>query len=155
MAHVVAAGAWIGIDVMMAVLVGVGLGSDDLASRAAAFQAIGRFLAVPMLVVAIACLATGLVLGWGTRWGLLRFWWVTIKLVINAVLVALVGVALLPGMGEVREHGESLAATGAATGDMSFLVFPPAVSLLALLVATVLSVFKPWGRVRPPAGRGA
>jgi hypothetical protein len=28
------------------------------------------------------------------------------------------------------------------------LIFPPIVSTSALLVATVLAVFKPWGRIR-------
>jgi hypothetical protein len=33
------------------------------------------------------------------------------------------------------------------------LIFPPIVSPAALLVAMVLAVFKPWGRIRGP-GRG-
>ena len=40
-------------------------------------------------------------------------------------------------------------AAGAATErDMSDLFFPPIVSLSALTFATVLSVAKPWGRLR-------
>ena len=32
------------------------------------------------------------------------------------------------------------------------LIFPPVVSPTALLVAMVLAVFKPWGRIRPSRG---
>jgi hypothetical protein len=35
-------------------------------------------------------LASGVVLGLGTKWGLIRYWWVAAKLVLNVVLVALV-----------------------------------------------------------------
>jgi hypothetical protein len=33
--------------------------------------------------------------------------------------------------------------------DLSNLMFPPIVSGTSLVVATVLAVYKPWGRVRP------
>ena len=35
-----------------------------------------------------------------------------------------------------------------ATGPTPTMGFPPAVSLTALTVAVVLSVVKPWGRIR-------
>jgi hypothetical protein len=146
--HLVSAGAWIGIDVMVALLVGVGWFSDDAARRGAAYQALGWFVVWPMLTTALVCLASGVVLGLGSRYGLVRYWWVAVKLVLNLVLCTLVLVALRPGLPDVVEHGRAVA-TGAASGvDVSWLFFPPAVSLTALLLASVLAVFKPWGRVR-------
>ena len=54
--------------------------------------------------------------------------------------------------GERTGHGPWVSAGSAAGGtspiDVSFLFFPPAVSLTALTVATVLGVAKPWGRIR-------
>jgi hypothetical protein len=40
--HVVSSGAWIGIDVMVAVLVCAGWFADDLGLRAPAYQALAR-----------------------------------------------------------------------------------------------------------------
>lgn len=146
--HIVAAGAWIGIDVMVAVLVTVGWTSDDPATRGAAYEALGRFVVAPMLGSALLCATTGTVLGLATRWGLARHWWVLVKLVITLVLGTLIVVALRPGMDEVTAAGATIAEGGTPATDLTTLFFPPAVSLSALSVAVVLSVYKPWGRLR-------
>ncbi|NYI76369.1 hypothetical protein [Nocardioides panzhihuensis] len=146
--HLLGVGAWLGIDVVVGILAAVATGSAEAADRALALQVIGTYLAGPMLAAGVIVLVTGLVLGWGTKWGLVRFWWVAVKLVVNVVLVALIVFVLLPGMAEVRTIGEVLAATGELTGDVSSLRFPPAVSLTALTIAVVLSVYRPWGRTR-------
>lgn len=145
--HIVSAGVWIGLDVVMGILVATLLVSGDDATKAAAAQALELFAIVPMATVALLTLATGLVLGLATKYGLLRFWWVLVKLVLNIALAALVLVALRGGVHEVADAGRALAAGAVrdiATGDM---VFPPIVSTSALLFAAVLSVFKPWGRI--------
>jgi hypothetical protein len=145
--HLFSAGAWIGIDVVVAVLVAVGWWSDDPQRRGAAYQALGWFVVWPMLTMALVCLVTGVVLGLGSTWGLVRYWWVAVKLVLNLVLATLVVVALRPGMPDVAEHGQHLAAGVSDSIDVSFLFFPPAVSLTTLALATVIAVFKPWGRI--------
>lgn len=148
--HILASGAWIGIDVVLGVLVlTAGLGSDP-GAEAIAYQALGLFAVWPMLVAGLVCLASGVVLGVGSKYGLLRYWWVSVKLVLNVVLSLLVAFLLRPGIAEVAAYGRDLA-NGSPPGgtDLSFLYFPPAVSLTALVVATLLSVFKPFGRVRP------
>jgi hypothetical protein len=145
--HLVSAGAWIGIDVVVAVLVGVGWWSDDPERRATAYQALGWFVVWPMLTAALVCLATGVVLALGSTWGLVRYWWVAVKLVLNLVLSTLIVLALRPGLPDVVEHGQNLAAGVPDSIDVSFLFFPPAVSLTTLAFATAIAVFKPWGRI--------
>lgn len=147
-AHVLAAGSWIGVDVIVAVLVLVGRFSATADTAGLAYRALGTFVLVPMLASALVCLGTGLLLGLGTRWGLLRYRWVLVKLIVNVALCVLIVVALRPGMPDVVEHGEALAAGAGSTADVSSLFFPPAVSLVSLSFATVLAVVKPWGKVR-------
>ncbi|GAA0448727.1 hypothetical protein Ade02nite_61540 [Paractinoplanes deccanensis] len=137
--HIVSAGVWIGVDVIVAVLVGAGALARDDGDRALAYQALGSFVIWPMLTSALVCLLTGVLLGLETKWGLVRYWWVAVKLVLNLVLCTLIIVLLRPMMPELRAYAEGL--------DTSSLVFPPIVSLTALTIATVLSVYKPWGRV--------
>jgi hypothetical protein len=151
--HVLASAAWIGIDVLVGVLVIAGWVSDDPATRSLAYRTLGTFVAGPMLAAALACLASGVVLGLGTRWGLIRYWWVAVKLVLNLGMCVLVLFVLTPSLGPVRQFGEALAVDAKAGGDVSQLFFPPAVSLTLLTFATILSVFKPWGRMR--GGRAA
>jgi predicted Abi (CAAX) family protease len=144
--HLVSAGAWIGIDVMVAVLVLTGRFAADVALRSLAYRALAAFVTLPMLVSGLVCLATGVVLGLGTKWGLVRYWWVAVKLVLNVVLCALIVVVLQPGMDGVAVYGEDLLTGNPSGGRVSDLFFPPAVSLSCLTFATVLSVAKPWGR---------
>ena len=106
-----------------------------------------------LLTLGLLTLTTGVVLGLGTRFGLLRYWWVVTKLVITLVLVVLVMVALQPTLAD--------AATQTAVVDGSLparlndvrrnMIFPPLVSTSCLLFASWLSVYKPWGVT--PRGR--
>ena len=144
--RILSAAAWIGIDVIVAVLVLTGWFSDDVTVRSLAYQSLATFVVWPMLVSALLSLGTGVLLGLGTKWGLLRYWWVTVKLVLNLVLCSMIVLVLQPGMGEVGTYGQDLVTGSPDPATVSMLFFPPAVSLTALAVATVLAVFKPWGR---------
>ena len=153
--HIVAAGVWIGVDVIVAVLVLAGWFSADSTVRGIAYQALALFVVWPMLTAGLVSLVSGLILGLGSPWGLLRYWWVAVKLGLNLVLCTLIVVILQPGMGEVADHGRRLQAGATLDQDVSMLFFPPAVSLTTLSLATVLAVFKPWGRIRDyPRQRG-
>lgn len=145
--HIVSAGAWIGIDVIVAVLVLTGWFSDDVAVRSLAYQALATFVVWPMLISGLVSLATGLVLGLGTKWRILRYWWVAVKLGLNLLLCTLILLVLQPGMGDVHAYGQDLVAGSPDPARVSTLFFPPAVSLTTLALATVLAVFKPWGRI--------
>jgi hypothetical protein len=157
--HLLSGGAWIGIDVVVAVLVAVGRFGGSPQQRGLAYQALGTFVVWPMLTSGLVCLVTGLWLGWKSRWGLLRYWWVAVKLALNVLLCTLIVVVLQPSLGGVRDYGAALAAGEPTVIDVGTLVFPPVVSLTALSLATVLAVYKPWGRVRraltPSVGRRA
>jgi len=146
--HILSVGTWVGVDVVVAVLVLTGWLSADPSTRGLAYQALGTFVVWPMLLSGLVSLATGVILGLGSKYGLVRYWWVAVKLVLNLVLCTLILVALQPGLGEVARYGRDLAAGTAAERDMSDLFFPPIVSLSALTLATILSVAKPWGRLR-------
>ena len=146
--HIVAAGAWIGIDVIVAVLVLTGQFGGDIAVRSLAYRALAAFVVWPMLTAGLVSLVTGLILGMATTWGLLRYWWVAVKLALNLVLCTLIVLVLQPGMGEVSRYGENLLTGTPDPSTVSTLFFPPAVSLTTLTLATVLAVFKPWGRIR-------
>ncbi|SDK50177.1 hypothetical protein SAMN04487820_108280 [Actinopolyspora mzabensis] len=146
--HIVSAGAWIGIDVVLAVLVFTALLTEDARTAAVAHQALGLFAIRPLLVAGLVCLLSGVVLGLGTKYGLLRYWWVAVKLVINVVFVLLVPLGLGPTVTAAVEYGQGITASEQFTFAINQLIFPPVVSPLGLLVAFVLAVYKPWGRIR-------
>ena len=146
--HIVSAGVWIGIDVVMAVVIITALLADDENIKALCFRALELFAVWPLLTAGLVCLASGVVLGLGTKYGLVRYWWVAIKLMLNVVLVALVPIALRPEVTRAAEQGWRFAAGEPASLVVGDLIFPPIVSPAALLIAVVLAVFKPWGQIR-------
>ena len=155
--HILAAGAWIGIDAIVAVLVVTGRYAGSVATRGLAYQALATFVVWPMLTSGLVSLVTGLILGLGTRWGLVRYWWVAVKLVLNLVLCALILLVLQPGMPDVGAYGRDLLAGTPNDAQVNTLFFPPAVSLTTLTFASALAVFKPWGRIKRsrPGGRSS
>ncbi len=148
--HIACGVGWMGADVLLGVLVLAGRLSDDGNTVAAAYTAI-RLVVPPVVpVLATGMLITGVLLGLGTRWGLVQWWWVVVKLTIGIVLTALVFVALVPsalsipdGLTGTADHIRDL--LGRTGQD---LMFPPFVSFAALGFALVLSVYKPWSKTR-------
>lgn len=153
--HIIAAGAWFGIDVVLAVLVFTALLTEDTDVAVTSLGALELFAVWPMLAASLLSLSSGVGLGLGSKWGVLRYWWVVVKFAINLGMSALIVLALRPGIGAAAEYARRLAAGDTTATMPEDLIFPPIVSPTLLLVAFTLSVFKPWGRVRPTSGGSA
>jgi hypothetical protein len=151
--HIASAGAWLGIDVVMGVLVFTALLTDDSRTKALCLQALELFAVWSLLTTGAVCLLTGGVLGLGSKYGLVRYWWVATKLGLNLLLTGLVLVALAPEVAQAAGRGRQFVAGEPATLAVGDLIFPPIVSPTALLVAMALAVFKPWGRIRKARSR--
>jgi hypothetical protein len=142
-AHITASVGWLGAVVVFLVLAIVGLASPDVQVVRAVYLAaepITWFVLVPF---AVASLLTGLVQSLGTRWGLFRHYWVMFKLLINILAT---GILLLYTQ-TVGYLAEVAARPGADVGELRSPTFVPhaGLALLALLIATVLAVYKPRG----------
>jgi hypothetical protein len=146
--HIASAGAWLGIDLVMGIMVFTAMLSGDGLSGATAVASLGHFATWPLATLGLLCLGTGILLGIGSKYGLVRYWWVAVKLVVNVVLVTLVVVALSPEVGPLAESARQSLPDGGEVPEMSDMVYPPVVSTTAVLFAMTLSVFKPWGLIR-------
>jgi uncharacterized membrane protein len=142
--HIASVGSWLGIDVVMAVLTFTAIGTEDTSTKALCFQVLQLVTVWPMTVAGLTCLVTGVLLAMGSKCGLTKYWWVVVKLCINLLLSTLVLIALRPGVAELADRGETHD-LDVPIGDM---IFPPIVSPTLLMIAVVLSVFKPWGLIR-------
>ncbi|QFG26561.1 hypothetical protein [Actinomadura sp. WMMB 499] len=94
-------------------------------------------------------LASGIALGLGSRWGVLRHWWVFAKLLL---LVTTILFGALLGQPEAMA-GAVADGTLPSAARRWREVAVVAAQLAMLLTATGLSVFKPRGRVRWPRPR--
>ncbi len=145
--HIVSGVGWMGADIVLFILLITGLTTNDGALAAACYRAVAVFVPIAVPVLALGMLATGLLLGWGTKWGVLRYWWVVVKLALGTIMVILVFLSLLPGVNDLESADATLTADavrdslGSATDQM---LYPPIVSFLMLATAAILSVYKPW-----------
>ena len=149
--HVLCGVGWMGLDLGLGVLVFAGVTSDSGPTVAAVYTVARLVIPIVVPVLATGMLVTGVLLGLGTKYGLVQWTWVLTKLVIGTVLFALVYVALVPGALGIPADLPvgSAAEVRDAVGDAGTnLIYPPVVSFLALGFALVLSIWKPWGRTR-------
>ena len=144
--HIAAAGSWLGLDLALGVLVLTAF-TAEAQQAAVAAASIASLATWPLIIIGLLTLASGVMLGLGSKFGLVRYWWVLVKLALNLVLVTLVVLVLAPGTGALAASALAALETGASLELRSTLVFPPIVSSTAVIVAMTLAVIKPWGRV--------
>jgi hypothetical protein len=147
-AHVTSSVGWLGAVAGFLALALAGLNSQDAQMVRAAYLAMeltGWFVIVPL---SLASLPTGLVMSLGTTWGLFRHYWVLAKLLITVLATALLLVHMQPVGHLARVVAETRLAGGELAGLRVQLVADAGAALLALLVATALSVYKPRGMTR-------
>jgi MFS-type transporter involved in bile tolerance (Atg22 family) len=90
---------------------------------------------IPLSFIA---LLSGIAHGLVTKWGVLRYWWTTAKLVMLVLTIACGALVIGPGI-DARLDGE---------GSEWGVVAAVAANVAMLLTASLVSVFKPGGRVR-------
>ena len=154
-AHIISSVGWFGAVAAFLVLSIAGRTSQDaelVRSSYLAMNLIGLFVIVPL---SLAALLTGLIQSLGTHWGLFRQYWVVTKFLLTIFgTVALLhhqfsavtqAAKLASGIAAEPLRGIALAQVGTQ------LLTVASVAILLLLVATALSVYKPWGLT--PYGR--
>jgi len=111
--------------------------TDDPALAASAYELLEMFSIVFGIPLSMISLATGLALGFGTKWGVLRHWWTTAKLALIFSVILVGAFVIGPSVALMRDG---------SGGRETVLVLASAYDVLALSLATALSVFKPGGR---------
>jgi hypothetical protein len=118
--------------------------SNDPGTVRGAWAAMGLIATAVLVPLALASLVTGLIISLGTRWGLIRHWWVVVSLVLTLV-------AVLVLLNESRVITSSAAMAAAPTTSAEHLLaIPPTLphsigGLVLLLIVQWLNVFKPQG----------
>jgi hypothetical protein len=114
----------------------------------ASYEVLGMLSVTFGIPLSVVALLTGIVNGFGSRWGVFRYPWVIAKLVLLVSVMAVGGFVLAPAQ-EAALDG---------TGGSGGLIAGATWDVLALLVAVGLSVFKPGRTLRrrsPPLAESA
>lgn len=145
-AHVTASVGWLGAVVVFLAIAVVGLTSDDPQTVRGAYLVMDPAAQIALVPLAVASLATGLVQGFLTPWGVIRHYWVVFKLAINvfATIVLLLYLETFRSMADVAaDPGSNLETVQTVSPALHAVA-----AFVLLLAATVLSVFKPRGVTR-------
>jgi uncharacterized membrane protein len=143
-AHVVASVGWLGSVAAFLALALTGLRSENAETVRAVYVSAEIVTWRVILPLCAAALITGLIQGLGTSWGLVRHYWVLIKLLLTIGATLL----LLLHTGPIRVLAEA-ASAGPLPSHLDRtrlqLVVDATLAVGALLVASVLSIYKPTG----------
>ena len=145
LAHVIASVGWLGAVAAFLAVAVIGLASVRAESIQAAYLSMEWITWGVVVPAAFASLLTGLISSLGTRWGLLRYYWVSVKLLVTPLSTlmllahlqpietlaraALQGNVRMSGLHEVHQH----------------MMIAAAAAVAVLLVLAGLSVYKPPG----------
>jgi uncharacterized membrane protein len=149
--HVTSSVGWFGAVAGFLALAVAGLTSQDARTVRASYLAMELTAWYVIVPLSFASPLTGIVQALGTQWGLFRHYWVLIKFLITIPST----IVLLVHMRAISHLAGVAAETTLSGGDLRGLRIQLAVdataALLVLLVATMLSVYKPRGLT--PYGR--
>lgn len=136
--HIIASVGLLGASFALLALAISAAGTGDPEQARVAYRFMTMFGIVLGLPLNACTLITGLALGLGTKWGVLRNPWVTAKLILLIT-------TMLSGALVIRPGAEQMVA--GAGGYETWLIAATAYNVTVLAAATVVSIFKP-GRPR-------
>ncbi len=145
-AHVTTSIGWLGAVAVFLVLAIAGLTSPNVELVRSAYAVMGLIGWIVIVPFCFASLATGVASSLGTSWGLIRYYWVVIKLVITVLATVVLLIHMQPITRVANFASGPTWSTSGLQSVRSELVVESAAALLVLLAATALSTYKPQGR---------
>jgi len=150
--HVALSMGWLGGIAAFLALAIVALGHDPLLSRSAfiAMRVVGIGVLVPL---SLGALLSGFVQSLGTKWGLIRNYWVLVKLVLTIVATAAL---LLHQFAAINEAATIAAQVSSSVRSAALhqlgvqLLADASVAIVVVLAIAAIAVYKPCG----PTGFG-
>lgn len=143
-AHVVCAVGWLGAVAAFLVFAAMGLAARNTQFVQAAYVSMDLITEFVIVPLALGSLLTGVVSSLGSGWGLNRYYWVLIKLIMTPLASAVLLLHLQP----IQRLGA--AARGSEVGTdlhqaQVLMVVASSAGVAALPVLTALSIYKPRG----------
>lgn len=143
--HITFSVGWFGAIAGFLALAIVGLTSQNsqiVVSSYISMEIISWFVIIP---ACFGTLLTGLIQSLGTHWGLFRYYWILVKLLLTIVATIVLLLHMQP-ISYMADMASGMALSDSNLKDLRIqLIADAGAAMLILLVATTLSVYKPWG----------
>jgi hypothetical protein len=147
--HITSSVAWIGAVIVFIAMAALALASRDAATVRGAYLVMAPAAWFALVPLAHASLLTGIALSLGTAWGLIRHYWVVLKLGITVFCTVILMIYMATFRQMAGLAADPFVDVNAVRNASPLL--HASVALVLLLVATVLGVYKPFGLT--PYGR--
>jgi hypothetical protein len=121
-----------------------GVASPDIESVRSAYRAMQLATWTVIVPLAFASLVSGIVSSLGTNWGMLRHYWVLFKLIMTVVATAVLLIHTQP-VDILAQHARMGDRFTGLEDQQWMMVNASAAAIVALVILTVLSVYKPQG----------
>jgi hypothetical protein len=146
--HITFSVGWLGAVAVFLTLAITGMTSQDNQLARSAYLAMelsGWYVIVPFC---FASFGTGLLQSIGTKWGLFRYYWITVKLflTIGASVLLLLHMQPISYMAGVAKKTALL--DSQEIGLRMQLIAEAGAAIFALLIITTISAYKPWGKIQ-------
>jgi NADH:ubiquinone oxidoreductase subunit 6 (subunit J) len=147
--HVASSVGWLGAVLVYLAFAVAAVAGDDVTVRSSVYVAMDWAAWVVLVPLAVASLLTGVVQSLVSPWGLLRHYWVVVKLAVTLVATAV----LVAYTQTLSAFAEVASMPPLSDADAEFLGSPSVLlhtagALVLLTFALVLGVFKPAGLTR-------
>jgi hypothetical protein len=147
-AHVASSIGWFGAVAAFLVLAVAGLTRESPNVVLACYVAMSLTTWFAVVPLAIISLISGAISSLGTKWGLVRHYWVMVKLVVSIFITALLALhmPLVDFLASASTKNPAIAI--GLHGLRIQMIFYGAAAMLVLLLLTALSMYKPSGMTR-------
>jgi hypothetical protein len=144
-AHITFSVGWFGTVAGFLALAIAGLTSQNpqvVVSSYLSMDLISWFVLIP---ACFGTLLTGVIQSLGTQWGFFRYYWVLVKLILTIVATVVLFIHMQP----INYMADMASGVTLSDSDLRGLriqlIADAGAAMLILLIATTLSVYKPWG----------
>jgi hypothetical protein len=145
-AHVTFSVGWLGAVIAFLALAIASVASRDAQMVRGAYLAMGLLVSYVIVPLAVTALLSGLVSAFGTKWGLLRHYWVLVKLLLTIIAVVVLLVQVKPIKGLASVAADPTSSIGGPEARRPLI--HAAGGLGVLLMIQILGVYKPRGMTR-------
>jgi len=151
--HLIFVGLWFGAAIAMVLLIALRPSSfaspESLAVHCNCVKLIDDYIIIGS---AGGSLVTGLFLSWKTRWGFFQWYWIALKIIVTVMMVCFGAIFLGPWINRTAEIAaqqglQAFDSPAYQTANSRALIFG-SMQIGLLLTVIVISVFKPWGKIR-------
>lgn len=147
--HVLSSLGWLGAVIVFLVLSVIGISTSEDLTKRACYIAMGFCAWYVILPAALSSLVSGILQGLGTAWGIFKYYWIVVKLCLTVLATVLLILHMQPidRLSEISIDGGSAFPAQSEKLQLQLIVNSIA-AIVVLVFASVLSIYKPWGKIQ-------